>query len=324
MDRKKLVIAAAAYPIEKLDNWQSYATKIDIWLHQAAAAGAQLALFPEYLAMELVSLFPTGEGPSLSRQLATLQDILPDFLELFCKMAKRHVLHIAAGTFPVAINGNTFRNRCHFFFPDGRFGFQDKLMMTRFECEQLGINAGDALTVFPTDSGILGICVCYDIEFPHIARKLVEAGADILLVPSCTDTMCGHHRVLVSCRARALENQCFVVQSATVGSAGWSEAVDVNIGNAAVLTPVDNGFPQDGILAESPLNLGQWLFADIQPSSLAEVRKNGQVRNFRDWNQQLRDFPLNIFGAATDQRSIRKIRSVDTSTSTRNGFLQKQ
>lgn len=301
MNIKKMVVAAAAYPLEELDSWQSFATKIDLWLHQAAAAGAQLALFPEYLAMELASLLPMGVRPSPSLQLVALQDFLPYFLELFCQMAKRHVLHIAAGTFPVAVNGNSFRNRCHVFFPDGSFGFQDKLVMTRFEREVLKIDAGNALTVFPTDSGRLGICVCYDIEFPHIARKLVEAGADVLLVPSCTDTMYGHHRVRVSCRARALENQCFVVRSATVGYAGWSEAIDINIGNAAVLTPIDIGFPQDGILAESLLNQGQWLFADLDTSTLAEVRQNGQILNYRDWTQLLREFPLTVFGTAMNR-----------------------
>ncbi|KAB2892248.1 MAG: carbon-nitrogen hydrolase family protein [Desulfobulbaceae bacterium] len=303
MNGKKMLVAAAAYPIEKLLDWKSYATKIDIWLHQAAAAGAQLALFPEYLAMELVSLLPKRSHLSLSLQLSALQDILPDFIELFSQMAKRHALHIAAGTFPVVANGHTFRNRCHFFFPDGSFGFQDKLVMTRFESEQLGIDGGDALTIFPTDSGTLGICICYDIEFPHIARKLVEAGADVLLVPSCTDTTHGHHRVRVSCRARALENQCFVVQSATVGVAGWSEAVDVNIGSAAILTPIDDGFPQDGILTESLLNQGQWISSELALSSLAETRKNGQVRNFQDRNQQLHDFPLRVFGAEMDQKA---------------------
>lgn len=296
-----MVVAAAAYPVEKLDSWQSYTAKIDIWLRQAVAAGAQLALFPEYLAMELVSLLPAGRHPSPFLQLSALQDFLPDFLELFSQMAEKYAIHIAAGTFPVAVNGSSFRNRCHFFSPDGCFGFQDKLVMTRFECDQLKIDPGDALTVFPTKSGTLGICVCYDIEFPLIARQLVEAGADILLVPSCTDTMYGHHRVQISCRARALENQCFVVQSATVGVAGWSETVDINIGSAAVLTPVDNGFPQNGILAESPLNMGQWLFAELATTSLAEIKKVGQVRNFHDWNQQLRDLPLMIFGAAVDQ-----------------------
>ena len=84
------------------------------------------------------------------------------------------------------------------------------------------------------------------------------------------------------------ENQCYVVQSPTVGSAPWSEAVDVNIGAAAVYTPVDYGYPDDGVLAIGTLNAVQWVYADIDLDSIAHIRKTGQVFNYRDWPRQFR------------------------------------
>ena len=80
--------------------------------------------------------------------------------------------------------------------------------MTRFENEQWLISAGDEIRVFDTDFGKIAINICYDSEFPLIARQQVEAGADLILVPSCTDTQAGFHRVRLGCQARALENQC--------------------------------------------------------------------------------------------------------------------
>jgi predicted amidohydrolase len=111
-------------------------------------------------------------------------------------------------------------------------------------------------------------------------------GVKLILVPSCTDTVAGYHRVKIGCQARALENQCYVVQSPLVGNADWSEAVDVNVGAAAVYTPVDRGFPDNGILAIGDFNAVRWLFADICLDGIQTVREHGQVFNYRDWPLQ--------------------------------------
>ena len=123
---------------------------------------------------------------------------------------------------------------------------------------------------------------------PLIARRQVEMGADLILVPSCTDTLAGYWRVRIGSQARALENQCYVVQSSTVGAAPWSPAVDVNVGAAAIYTPVDRGFPDDGVLAAGTLDAAQWVYGDVDLAAIANVRRNGQVFNYRDWPAHLR------------------------------------
>ena len=121
-----------------------------------------------------------------------------------------------------------------------------------------------------------------------LVRKQVEAGCRLILVPSCTDTLAGYHRVKIGCQARALENQCYVVQSALVGNAPWSEAVDINVGASAIYTPVDRGFPDNGILAEGKLNAVQWVIAEISLDKVDIVRQQGQVFNHQDWSLQQR------------------------------------
>ena len=69
-----------------------------------------------------------------------------------------------------------------------------------------------------------GIAICYDIEFPLIAHAMARAGAELILAPSCTDTIAGANRVHVGARARALENQVYVAVAPTVGQAPWSPA----------------------------------------------------------------------------------------------------
>ena len=76
------------------------------------------------------------------------------------------------------------------------------------------------------------------------------------------------------------------MQSPTFGQAAWSEAVDVNTGRASIYTPVDYGFPDNGILAEGSKEQAEWVYADLDLAEIARVRQQGQVFNFRDWSKQ--------------------------------------
>jgi predicted amidohydrolase len=279
-------IATAQYDISFLENWQAYGNKIERWVAEAAALDARILVFPEYASMELASLFGPEIYSSLSQQLAAMQILHDEYIALFQGLARKYQCIIQSGTFPVSIDAGIYRNRAYLFMPDGRFDYQDKLIMTRFENEQWLIKSGDELKYFDTEFGRIAINICYDSEFPLLARKQVEAGCTVILVPSCTDTLAGYHRVKIGCQARALENQCYVVQASLVGNAAWSEAVDINIGAAAVYTPVDRGFPDNGVLATGAINAVQWVIAEISPSSCATVREQGQVFNYRDWPLQ--------------------------------------
>jgi predicted amidohydrolase len=140
---------------------------------------------------------------------------------------------------------------------------------------------------------MFGVAICYDAEFPLIARAMSDAGAAMILVPSCTDSLRGYHRVRVGARARALENQCYVVHSPTVGEALWSPAVDNNVGAAGVYGPPDIGFPEDGIVAQGGLNDAMWLYADLDLTAVTRVRLDGKVLNDKHWAEQPGAPPLN-------------------------------
>ncbi len=279
-------IATAQYDISFLPGWSDYQQKIERWVSEAAENNAKLLLFPEYASMELASLFGQEVYSSLSKQLAAMQTLHTDYIELFKHSAKQHDCLIQSGSFPVEIEPGVYRNRAYLFMPDGRVDFQDKVMMTRFENEQWFIRRGNELKCFDTEYGKIAINICYDSEFPLLARKQVEMGANLILVPSCTDTLAGFHRVKIGCQARALENQCYVAQSCLVGNAPWSEAVDVNIGSAGIYTPVDRGFPDNGILVAGELNAVQWIIGEVSLEACAIVREQGQVFNYRDWPLQ--------------------------------------
>ncbi|RFA24815.1 amidohydrolase [Alkalilimnicola ehrlichii] len=279
-------VASAQYPVDFLGDWQQFENKLSAWVSEAADNGAELLIFPEYGSMELASLFASDIYSSLQGQLNALQELLTPYIQLHQRLAQKHALYILASSFPVRVETNEFRNRAYLLAPDASVQFQEKLHMTRFENEQWGISAGTRIKVIDTHFGRIGINICYDSEFPLIARTQVEAGAELILVPSCTDTLAGYHRVRIGSQARALENQCHVVQSCLVGEAPWSQAVDINVGASAIYTPVDSGFPGNGVLACGDYNAPSWVYGRVELKRARGVRANGQVFNFRDWPRQ--------------------------------------
>lgn len=284
-------IAAAQYPIDRLADWDAYAAKLTRWVDQAAEAGASLAVFPEYGALELASLDPATMG-DLALSIETVSALLPQVDALHAALAARTGMHLLAASAPRKDVDGRFRNAARLFAPNGRSGVQEKIVMTRFEREEWNIAPGTVLRVFDTALGRLAVTICYDSEFPLLARACVEAGAEVLLVPSCTDTLHGYWRVRIGSQARALEGQCYAVQSPTVGEAGWSPAVDVNRGAAAIYCPPDRTMPEDGVLAKGTEGVAQWVFAAVDTTRVTELRADGGVLNVRHWAEQPGAAPL--------------------------------
>lgn len=278
-------VASAQYPIESLPSWTVYASKLERWLSEAADNGAKLAVFPEYASMELASLDPATMG-DLSASLAFVASLLPKVDHLHAALSARFGLHILAASAPFHRGDGTYVNRARLFAPSGKVGDQDKLIMTRFEREQWGVSAGGPLRLFETELGQIGVLICYDSEFPLLARALVEAGAQMLLVPSCTDSMQGYWRVRIASQARAMEGQCYVVQSPLVGEAPWSPAVDINRGAAGFFGPPDGDFPDDGIVELGQIDAARWVFGKIDIDRIAALQADGAVLNRRDWQEQ--------------------------------------
>lgn len=282
---RTITLAAAAYPLDWLDDWAAYEAKTRAWVEEAAAAGADLLTFPEYGAMELASLGGPEVAADLERALHEVARWRDAMERHFEGLAVEFGLYILAPSGPVVI-GAARHNRATLFGPVGRIGHQDKAIMTRFEREEWRIAAGQGLTLFETALGRIGVVICYDSEFPLLARALCAAGAEVLLVPSCTDTLAGYSRVRIGAMARALENQCVVVQAPTVGPALWCPAIDENRGAAAIFGPPDRGWPETGVIAEGAMDSPGWVFAKVELDLVAQSRRDGAVLPFAHWPEQ--------------------------------------
>lgn len=260
----------------------AFARALEARLEQGRAQ-AELLVLPEYACVELGAALAGGNAADEATELAAMVAAGPEILAAMREAARRLGVWLLPGTLPLRRDDGRIVNRAPLIAPDGRMAVQEKRAMTRFEAERWGVTQGADPYVFDTPWGRIGISVCYDVEFPKHVRTQVEAGAWLILAPSCTDTMHGFNRVRIGAAARAMENQCYVAITPTVGEAPWSAALDVNRGHAAVLCPVDRGFPEDGVLARGALDQDQWVFCTLDPARIAAVREDGQVRNHRDW-----------------------------------------
>ena len=267
-------LAAAAYPLTEFAHFDDYATHLAAWVADAASKGADLLTFPEYGAMELASLGGRAVAADLEAALHEVARWKPAVDAAHIGLAAQHGVHILGASGPV-FSGTRPVNRATLYGPSGIIGHQDKQIMTRFERETWDVVAGQGLTTFDTDLGRIGVVICYDSEFPLLSRALVEQGAEILLAPSCTDSLAGFTRVRVGSMARALENQCVVVHAPTVGLCDFCPAVDENIGAASIYGPPDRGFPPTGILAEGGMDSPGWTIADVSLEAICEVRRDG-------------------------------------------------
>lgn len=278
-------VAAAQFPIDLLRSYGAWEAKLSRWVSEAAVKGAQLLVFPEYAAMELAGTDPAAAA-DLQSSLGNVMALGEQIDELHRQLAIHYGVTILGGSRPCRDGRGMIVNRARLFCPDGSSGHQDKIVMTRFEREIWGIAGGEAIHVIDTPLGRVGISICYDAEFPLIARAQSEAGARIILVPSATDSMQGYWRVRIGAQARALENQCYAVQAPTVGEAPWLPSLDDNHGAAGIYGPPDGITPDNGVFASGEVNRPQWLFGDIRLDQVDGWRKAGAVLPFRDWPEQ--------------------------------------
>lgn len=277
----RLRIATLQYFIRPVKSFDDFRDQVQALIETAVDYKAKLVVFPEYFTTQLLTLGNVRRP--IREQIRDLAQQRDRFVELLSSLAKTHRVYIAAGTIPTceAVGGPVY-NDCHFFSPKGEFGVQGKLHMTRFEREDWIVSPRDGLKIFETEFGKVGINICYDVEFPELARALAKQGVHILITPSCTDDRQGFLRVRYCAQARGVENQLYVVQSSTVGSLPSVPAVSLNYGQASILTPSDFPFSRDGILAEGIPNQETMVIGDINLALLEEARVSGTVLPLRD------------------------------------------
>jgi len=276
----KVRVAAVQYQMRGIADREDFRRQVAYFVDVAADYKSDFVVLPELFTLQLLSLeekpLPPLDG---IERITTYTDWFIGFMR---DLAVEHNINIIGGTHPTRHENGTIRNVAYVFLRDGAVYAQDKIHPTPSEAYWWNIKGGDAVNVIDTDCGPIGVLVCYDAEFPELARHIADQGAMLLFVPFCTDDRRGFLRVRYCCHARAIENQMYVVMAGVCGNLPNVENMDIHYAESAILTPCDIPFARDGVAADTAANTETIAVADLNLTDLEVARREGSVRNFLD------------------------------------------
>ncbi len=273
-------LATVQLQARKVANFDEFVQNVEYFVDVAADYRADFVVFPELFTMSLLSFETEALSPmaAIDRMTEHREPIVAEL----SRMALRYNINIVGGSHPTRTDDGSIQNVAYVCLRDGSVHAQEKIHPTPNEAYWWKIKGGSSVDVIQTDVGPVGVLICYDSEFPELARRLVDEGARIIFVPFCTDNRQGYMRVRYCAQARAIENQCFVVLSGNVGNLPGVDNMDIQYAQSCILTPCDFPFARDGIAAEASENIETLTIADVNLADLTWARAEGTVRNLAD------------------------------------------
>ncbi|MCB1327224.1 MAG: bifunctional GNAT family N-acetyltransferase/carbon-nitrogen hydrolase family protein [Spirochaetales bacterium] len=283
---RRIRVCLAQFYMRRVNSWAEFEQNIDFFVDTADIYHCHFLVFPELFTAQLFSLVaPDLPDREAIREVAAMTD---QYIELFRDRAMKNSLYIIGGSQPVLRDGILY-NTAHLFTPGGKVFTQDKLHITPSERRVWDIQPGDKVQLFDTPLGRIGIQICYDVEFPELARIMAMAGAEVLFVPFSTDEKKAYYRVRHSAQARAVENYMYVVIAGNVGNLPSVRSYLINYAESAILTPSDFSYPVGGVQAEADPNVETVVIGDLDLSSLTQQRDLASVQPLMDRRIDLYD-----------------------------------
>jgi predicted amidohydrolase len=268
-------VAAVQFDMRPVTRDVEFFARCAYFVEAAAGYGVDVLLFPELFTNPLMP--HAGRPPSLR----TFAEATPKLLEAFIHFATTHQIDIIVGSHLTWHEGRLL-NIAHLVRRDGTIARQAKLHITPSEKQAWQVEGGDRVEVFDTAKGRIAILICYDIEFPELARIATAKGADVIFVPFNTDLRSGYLRVRSCAQARCIEDNTYCVLAGAVGHLVGVPGSDQHYAQSCVLTPSDLQFPRDGIAAEADPGIETMLVQDLDLGLIRRSRAGGTVRTWID------------------------------------------
>jgi predicted amidohydrolase len=294
--RKSVVrLGLVQWQMRPLANIEALFEQSEFFIDVVSGYGSDFAVFPELFIAPLMADFNHLSEADAIREIARYCEPIR---KRFQEFAISYNINIITGSMPLVEDG-TLYNVGFLCKRDGTFEMYTKIHVTPNEVQYWGMKGGSEIRTFDTDCGKIGIMVCYDVEFPELARLMADEGMEILFVPFLTDTQNGYTRVKHCAQARAIENECYVAIAGCVGNLPKVNNMDIQYAQTAVFTPSDFAFPTNGIKAEATPNTEMTLIVDIDLDLLKKLHEHGSVRILKDRRHDL--YKINKLKAATPQ-----------------------
>jgi predicted amidohydrolase len=304
VNRRRVRVAAVQQKLKLHKNPLSYVDEIHRRVQEAVDGEARLVVFPEYHNLPLLGMLPGIEkmaegyggnntnGGSAKEEAGgseiSLSDVFrymspavqPLVQTLFSTLASAYALHIMAGSYALANNGDVV-NRSFLYGPSGRLlASQDKVHLMPVETEW-GIRRGTTFSICSTELGRLALPVCMDATYYETFRIMEHKKVDIVLLPIADLAEYNYWLGLRGIWPRVQESVLYGVKSALVGEIAGLKFT----GRSGIFAPIELSPQRDGILAEvDTFDREAIAFADLDLEALEQLRRD---HPWRDSNHAL-------------------------------------
>jgi predicted amidohydrolase len=266
-----LDVALCQYRFDAVDSIDELTERAETLFERAGTA--DVYVLPELFAVDAVR--PTAGA------LPTLAESEFDALRAWCRRQAEHRnAVVVAGSAYVEIDG-TIRNRSLIATPDGTVVAYDKLRPIPQERSDGVVPGKKQPPLIQYNGTEIGVLLCYDVEFPSVARSAVDRGAELLVVPSWTAHEGGYQRVRRCAAARAVENQVYVAQVCLVGSHP-TESLEGGTGRSALFAPCDDVVGADGTRLSLSRDRHAAATTAVDLERLRTARQSASVRPYTD------------------------------------------
>ena len=276
-------VSAVQYQMRSINSFEEFARQCEYFVDASSDYKSDFVVFPEMFTMQLLS-FITEKRPAAA--IRELNNYTGEYIKLFTSLAIKYNINIIGGSH-FCIENDDLYNISFLFKRDGTYSKQYKIHITPYETKWWGVKGGNKIEIIDTDKGKVAILICYDVEFPELARIAVSKGAKMLFVPFNTDDRRAYLRVRYCAQARAIENQVYVIISGCVGNLPEVSNLDIHFSQSAILTPSDVEFSREAIASEAVPNTETLIYQDLD---LNLLERNREMGNAQTWNDRHKGF----------------------------------
>ena len=287
-----MIVACSQYmsrDIYSIEEWENH---VKNHLEQGVKKGAELILFPEFLAAELLTLDKTPKNCKKEMEVFFHDYAVryTDYLErFFTDLAKKYQICIASGShFVYKPEEAKYRNAAHVYLPDGTRHEQYKIHRAiEMVYNRHMVEGGDKIGVVDFKDARICVNVCYDNSFPESARIAQSLGTDIILSPVCAFDEYGKNEQAMFTRTRASENFLFVINAQMTGQIGFPYHIPYGTtysGRSGIYCPIHPVMgSSDGILAQAKDQTDEVITADLDIARLRLARERRQAGVLTDY-----------------------------------------